>query len=133
MQPNRLTLILLAGLLLSSPVLAAAQQVFIYPSRGQSPQQEQFDKGQCYTWAVQQSSFDPANPQVAEAPVHCSSRGGGSPLSAEDFRPKIWPAGLAGRGPWAAPGHCGPPDGSLKDMQSYTGGRRCCRGECSLV
>jgi len=38
---------------------------YIYPSRGQSPQQEQFDKGECYTWAVQQSGFDPANPQVA--------------------------------------------------------------------
>jgi hypothetical protein len=67
-RPNRLTAILLAGLLSSVPMLAAAQQVFIYPSRGQSPQQEQFDKGQCYTWAVQQSGFDPANPQVASAP-----------------------------------------------------------------
>ena len=65
-RPNHLTVILAAGLLLSLPMLAAAQ-VFIYPSRGQSPQQEQFDKGQCYTWAVQQSGFDPANPQVAAA------------------------------------------------------------------
>jgi len=48
----------------SLPALATAQ-VFIYPARGQSPQQEQFDKGQCYTWAVQESGFDPANPQVA--------------------------------------------------------------------
>jgi len=42
--------------------------MFIYPSRGQSPQQEQFDKGQCYAWAVQQSGFDPANPQVYPPP-----------------------------------------------------------------
>jgi Glycine zipper len=48
------------------PTLAVGQ-VFIYPARGQSPQQEQFDKGQCYSWAVQQSGFDPANPQVAAA------------------------------------------------------------------
>jgi hypothetical protein len=45
-----------------------AARTFIYPARGQSPQQEQFDKGQCYVWAVQQSGFDPANPQVATAP-----------------------------------------------------------------
>jgi len=45
-----------------------ATQPFIYPSRGQSPQQEQFDKGQCYSWAVQQTGFDPANPQVYTPP-----------------------------------------------------------------
>lgn len=43
-------------------------QTYIYPSRGQSPQQEQSDRGQCYTWAVQQSGFDPANPQVPSGP-----------------------------------------------------------------
>jgi hypothetical protein len=46
----------------------AAAQPYIYPSRGQSPQQEQSDKGQCYSWAVQQTGFDPANPQVGMAP-----------------------------------------------------------------
>jgi hypothetical protein len=53
--------------LLSIPSLASSQ-VFIYPARGQSPQQEQFDKGQCYGWAAQQSGFDPANPQVYTPP-----------------------------------------------------------------
>jgi outer membrane protein with glycine zipper len=43
-------------------------QSYIYPSRGQSPQQEQSDRGQCYTWAVQQSGFDPANPRVSSGP-----------------------------------------------------------------
>jgi len=43
-------------------------QVYIYPSRGQSPQQQQTDRGQCYTWAVQQSGFDPANPRVPGGP-----------------------------------------------------------------
>jgi Glycine zipper len=45
-----------------------ASQTYIYPSRGQSPQQEQNDRGQCYTWAVQQSRFDPANPQIPGGP-----------------------------------------------------------------
>ncbi len=43
-------------------------QVYIYPSRGQSPQQQQTDSGQCSTWAVQQSGFDPANPRVPGGP-----------------------------------------------------------------
>ena len=46
----------------------AAPQPYLYPNRGQSPQQEQFDRGQCYSWGVQQSGFDPANPQVATGP-----------------------------------------------------------------
>ena len=45
-----------------------AGQMYIYPSRGQSPQQEQNDRGQCYTWAVQESGFDPANPQIPGGP-----------------------------------------------------------------
>src|SRR5215510_3954257 len=40
-------------------------QPYFYPMRGQSPQKEESDKGQCYAWAVQQTGFDPANPRVA--------------------------------------------------------------------
>ena len=47
---------------------AQAQQIFVYPDRGQSPQQQSDDKGQCYTWAVQQSNFDPLNPPGPSAP-----------------------------------------------------------------
>jgi Glycine zipper len=47
---------------------SGGSQVYIYPSRGQSPQQQQTDRGQCYTWAVQQSGFDPANPRVPDGP-----------------------------------------------------------------
>ena len=66
-RSKRVTVVTLAMLVLSFPFPATAQ-VFIYPSRSQSPQQEQFDKGQCYSWAVQQSGFDPANPQVSTPP-----------------------------------------------------------------
>jgi Glycine zipper len=31
--------------------------------------QQQTDRGQCYTWAVQQSGFDPANPRVPGGPA----------------------------------------------------------------
>jgi hypothetical protein len=47
---------------------AFAQQPFIYPTKGQTPQQLESDKGQCYTWAVQQSGYDPANPPMATPP-----------------------------------------------------------------
>jgi len=65
---KRFAVVLLGVLTLFVPGLATAQQPFIYPARGQSPQQEEFDRGQCYSWAVQQSGFDPANPQVYTGP-----------------------------------------------------------------
>ena len=60
-------LFLSAAMLCSIQSVAAAQP-YIYPGRGQTPQQEESDKGQCYGWAVQQSGFNPANPQVATSP-----------------------------------------------------------------
>lgn len=58
----------------SIPALAAAQP-YIYPNIGQSPQQQESDKGQCYMWAVQQTGFDPSNPHVATAPPPPQSYG----------------------------------------------------------
>ncbi len=40
---------------------AGAQQI-VYPAKGQSPQQQKSDEAACYTWAVQQTGFDPAKP-----------------------------------------------------------------------
>jgi outer membrane protein with glycine zipper len=64
---KRFSLIVFGALALSLPAAAAAQP-YIYPDKGQTPQQQESDKGQCYSWAVQQTGFDPANPQVAQAP-----------------------------------------------------------------
>jgi hypothetical protein len=47
---------------------SATAQPYIYPNLGQTFQQQEFDKGQCYGWAVQQTGFDPSNPRVAQAP-----------------------------------------------------------------
>jgi hypothetical protein len=41
---------------------ASAQQ-FVYPAKGQSAQKQRSDEAACYSWAVQQSGFDPAKPQ----------------------------------------------------------------------
>jgi hypothetical protein len=54
------TLALLAGLAFD----ASAQQ-FVYPAKGQSPEQQKSAEAACYTWAVQQSGFDPAKPPPA--------------------------------------------------------------------
>ena len=56
------------GALVLSLCDSAAAQPYIYPNLGQTPQQQEFDKGQCYGLAVQQTGFDPANPQVAMPP-----------------------------------------------------------------
>jgi hypothetical protein len=59
---------LVCGAAFFSSLALAVAQPYIYPNQGQPPQQEQLDKGQCYSWAVQQTGFDPVNPQVAAAP-----------------------------------------------------------------
>lgn len=43
---------------------AGAQQ-YVYPAKGQSPQQQKNDEAACHQWAVQQSGFDPARPPPA--------------------------------------------------------------------
>jgi len=47
----------------------AADQIFIYPQKGQSEQQQATDRYQCHAWSVGQTSFDPTKPggNVAEA------------------------------------------------------------------
>jgi hypothetical protein len=45
----------------------SAQQ-YVYPAKGQSPQKQQNDEAACYSWAVQQTGFDPAKPPPAAAP-----------------------------------------------------------------
>ena len=56
---------LLIALLL--PTVAFAD-VYIYPNKGQSQQQQSKDRYECHTWAVQQTGFDPTKPQTAQAP-----------------------------------------------------------------
>lgn len=39
-----------------------AQQLIVYPSQGQTAEQQTRDQGECYSWAVQQTGYDPASP-----------------------------------------------------------------------
>jgi len=50
----------------SSPVLA--QDLIIYPNKGQNQQQLEKDKFECYSWAKQQTGFDPMEVPKATAP-----------------------------------------------------------------
>ena len=63
MSPKPLWTLALATAMIS----AASAQQFVYPAKGQSPQQQKSDEAACYTWAVQQSGFDPAKPPPAQA------------------------------------------------------------------
>jgi hypothetical protein len=56
-----------AAVLGQEPAKIAAQQA-VYPAKGQTGSQQKIDQDECYTWAVQQSGYDPANPPaVAKA------------------------------------------------------------------
>ena len=59
---SRLMAAVFAAGLIYTP--AAAQQIFVYPTRGQSPEQQNRDRYECHTWAMQQTGFDPMNVQV---------------------------------------------------------------------
>ncbi|MBW1742397.1 MAG: hypothetical protein JRJ47_03065 [Deltaproteobacteria bacterium] len=61
-------LLLVAGLF-SVPALAEQQELIVYPAEGQSKEQMEKDKFECYTWAKEQTGFDPmAMPTATEAP-----------------------------------------------------------------
>ncbi len=57
-----------AWILLIATSGAHAQEFFIYPDRGQSDEQMEQDKFQCYGWAKNQSGFDPMALATATAP-----------------------------------------------------------------
>jgi hypothetical protein len=57
----------LAGLVLALAV-ARAQEPIVYPAKGQSQEQTEKDKFECYQWAKGQTGFDPMAPPTATAP-----------------------------------------------------------------
>ena len=73
-------------------------QTYFYPTKGQTAQQEQSDKGQCYAWAVQQTGFDPANPRVAAPPPPPQQFGQAQPPQGGLFRGAFGGAALGAVG-----------------------------------
>jgi hypothetical protein len=77
------TMLGLAALVLAAPAMAQ----YVYPGRGQSPQQQQQDQGECHTWAVQQTGVNPGTtpaPATAGAGAQGAVRGaaGGAAVGA---------------------------------------------------
>ena len=71
-----LMLLFMASLLFAGPTLG--DDVFIYPTKGQSKQQQDKDKYECYNWAKQQTGFDPMQqPKATEPPPQQQAQQGG--------------------------------------------------------
>ncbi|GAB3764694.1 hypothetical protein GCM10028796_20230 [Ramlibacter monticola] len=54
--------------LIAAVAAPVGAQQYVYPAKGQSPQQQKNDEAACYQWAVQQTGFDPAKPPPVAAP-----------------------------------------------------------------
>ena len=58
---------------------AMAQELFIYPAKGQSAEQQDKDKFECYNWAKNDTGFDPmAVPTTSSAPPSGQKKSGGA-------------------------------------------------------
>jgi hypothetical protein len=68
---QRIALTIVAILLIVAPLAkgASAQELFIYPSEGQSQEQLDKDRYECHLWAVQNTGYDPSKPQTASQPA----------------------------------------------------------------
>ncbi len=60
--------ILVVALLTPPAAAPLAQDVYVYPSQGQSQEQQDKDTIECYRWAKDQSGFDPMQTPQASAP-----------------------------------------------------------------
>ena len=48
---------------------SAAPKQYVFPAKGQTPEQQQQDEAACSTWASQQTGFDPAKPPAPPQPA----------------------------------------------------------------
>ena len=77
MKSVKIVLVCCALSLLIS-VAALAQDPIVYPAKGQSNEQMEKDKFECYNWAKQQTGFDPMQvPTATSAPPPQQSEGPG--------------------------------------------------------
>jgi hypothetical protein len=60
------TLSLVSGILARS-AFAQGSDIYIYPAKGQNQAQQDKDRYECHSWAVQQTGFDPSRPQTSSA------------------------------------------------------------------
>ena len=69
----------MVGSLLFAPGITWGQQTFVYPQKGQTPQQQAQDQAECQGWATQQTGMNPMAPPpppaMATAPQSSPLRG----------------------------------------------------------
>ena len=52
--------------------LAASAGIFAYPAKGQPAEKQTLDEGECYSWAKQESGYDPMAPAPPPAPAQAA-------------------------------------------------------------
>jgi hypothetical protein len=67
--PRRRRVRIWLGILMLFPIAllaksAVAQDLLVYPAKGQSQTQQDKDRYECHTWAVKETGFDPSKPQA---------------------------------------------------------------------
>ena len=60
-------LLIFIGVLFAAQDVMAAVDVFVYPSKGQTKEQQEQDEFSCYKWAKEQTGFDPNQPMQQQA------------------------------------------------------------------
>ena len=65
------------GLVVVGPGRPAAQDLFVYPAKGQSEEQSGRDKEECHAWAVTQTGVDPEKLAAEATTPPASGAGGG--------------------------------------------------------
>jgi hypothetical protein len=70
-KTSRVLLAIGLAILLIAPV-AMAQQQYVYPQKGQTPDQQKKDEYECHTWAVKETGFDPT--AAAQAPTQSAAQ-----------------------------------------------------------
>jgi Glycine-zipper domain len=69
-----ITIMLVLSFAVFAPTKTVAQDLFIYPTKGQSPAQQENDKSECRAWATRQSGFDPYQQPMASTPPPMQQR-----------------------------------------------------------
>jgi len=62
---------------MASATVCLGQDLFIYPAKGQSQEQQDRDRYECHNWAVQQTGFDPTRMSTSYAPAATQAPQGG--------------------------------------------------------
>ena len=95
---NIKSLIVIAISCLSFNVMATSD-IYIYPNKGQTPEQQSQDRYECHVWAANQSGFDPSvYYSTSPGPVYVASASGGPYPHHHDLNPITGAAGGAALG-----------------------------------